>query len=124
MTGEIPFPPRRDVYVLQQWVDDFIEAGNTAGADIVVAEQDGDRRSDTGLVIVRLQRANGAIYMQPRAFDDPLWQMTVEVHETELTAPPYEMGALGAELIVASNLCTYLQYRSLEWDRLSGRHEN
>lgn len=122
MTEEIPFPPRRDVAVLQQWVDDFTADENDNGADIVVAQQDGERTNDTGLVIMRLRKAHASIYMQPRGFDDPSWEMTLTASLHDLAAPPYEMGALGAEIVVAANLCTYLQYRSLEWDRKSGRH--
>lgn len=122
MSAEIPFPPRRDVEVLQGWVDDFVAAGNTNGAQITVAQQDGERSSDTGLVIMRLSKAAASIYMEPRGFDEPLWEMTLTGRPDDLVAPPYEMGALGAEIVVAANLCTYLQYRSLEWDRQSGQH--
>lgn len=122
MTEEIPFPPRRNAAVLKEWVDDFLAAGNSNGADIVVAQQDGERTNDTGLVIMRLRKARASIYMEPRGFDDPAWEMTLTARPEDLTAPPHEMGALGAEIVVAANLCTYLQYRSLEWDRDSGRH--
>lgn len=124
MTDGLPFPPRRDAETLQQWVDDFTRAGNNNGADIVVAQQDGERTNDTGLVIMRLRKAKASIYMQPRGYDDPAWEMTLTARPDDLTAPPYEMGALGAEIVVAANLCTYLQYRSLEWDRESGRRGN
>lgn len=71
---------------------------------------------------MRLRNSNASVYMEPRGFDTPQWEMTLTAQPAQLTAPSYEMSALGAEIIVAANLCTYLQYRSLEWDRSSGRH--
>lgn len=108
--------------MLQEWVNDFTAAGNHNDADIVVAQQDGERTYNTGPVMMRLREAEASIYMQPRAFDDPAWEMTLTAPPNDLTAQPYAMGALGAEIVVAANLCTYLQYRSLKWDRDSGRH--
>jgi hypothetical protein len=107
---------------LQEWVDDFVADGNTNGAEISVAQQEGESNNDTGLVIMRLSKASASIYMQPRCLDDPLWEMTLTARTDDLTLPPHEMGALSAEIAVAASLCTYLQYRSLEWDRQSGRH--
>ncbi|WP_295790664.1 hypothetical protein [uncultured Microbacterium sp.] len=42
-------------------------------AHITVAEQDGERSNDTGLVIMRLSKAAASIYMEPRGFDEALW---------------------------------------------------
>lgn len=36
---------------------------------------------------------------------------------------PHELVSLAAELVVAGNLCSYPQWRSLEWDRERGRHQ-
>lgn len=35
--------------------------------------------------------------------------MTLTGRPDDLVAPRYEMGALGAEIVDAANLCTYLQ---------------
>lgn len=121
MSGDTDFPPRRSREILAGWVDDFVAAGNAHGAALDVIVQDADDDGDTGLVIMRLRKAEAIVYMQPRGTNDPLWEMTLTGRPEDVTMNPYDLGSLGAELVVAANLCTFLQYRSLEWDRDSGR---
>lgn len=115
-------PPRRSGDQLRVWVDEFLEQGHAvAGAVKVVDQEDADRQ-DTGLVVMNLRNAAASIYMQPRGYDDPLWEATLTARPEDLTLSPHDMASLAAELVIAGNLCSFLQFKSLEWDRQSGRH--
>ncbi|WP_264632280.1 hypothetical protein [Microbacterium hydrothermale] len=86
-------------------------------------EQEDSEGRDTGLVVVGLEHANGSVYLEPVGYDEPLWQVGLELDDGDHIMPPYVLASLAAELVVAGNLCTFLQWKSLEWDRNSGRHE-
>ncbi|WZH35550.1 MAG: hypothetical protein PIR02_12280 [Microbacterium enclense] len=115
------FPPRRPRALLQQWVDDFRGQGHLIAGAVRVAAQDDDDARDTGLVVVELLGKNVSIYMEPTGYDQPLWEATLTARPDEQTLTAYELAGLAAEIVVAGNLCAYLQWRSLEWDRESGR---
>ncbi|WZH36215.1 MAG: hypothetical protein PIR02_15825 [Microbacterium enclense] len=114
-------PPLHPRALLQQWVDDFRAHGYLIAGSVHVAEQDGSDGRDTGLVVVQLHGKNVSIYMEPTGYDQPLWQATLTARPEEQTFGVADLAHLAAELVVAGNLCAYLQYRSLEWDRESGR---
>ncbi|WP_295828875.1 hypothetical protein [uncultured Microbacterium sp.] len=114
-------PPRRSREQLQVWVDEFEENEHCIAGSISVAPQEDDGGEDTGLVILRLRYASSSVYMRPRGYDDPLWEMTITPQPRELELSVHEIASLAAELVVASNLCTFLQWKSLEWDRESGQ---
>ncbi|WP_150958741.1 hypothetical protein [Microbacterium testaceum] len=116
-------PPRRSREQLQGWVDEFEEMEHCIAGSISVAPQEDDSVEDTGLVILRLRYASSFVYMKPRGFDDPLWEMTITPQPRELGLSVHGIASLAAELVVASNLCTFLQWKSLEWDRESGQRE-
>lgn len=117
-------PPRRSRAQLEAWVREFIEHGHLVASDIrVIPQEDADGR-DTGLVVVGLKHAEGAVYVEPAGYDEPLWQATLSGSEHDQTMPPHALASLAAELVVAGHLCTFLQWKSLEWDRDSGRHES
>lgn len=118
---EVGFPPRRTRALLESWVADFEAATHLDGARIHVAPQEDVGDLDTGLVIMRPCDSELSVYMQPRGFDDPLWELTIPGRDFDVTMTPLELGGLAAVVLEASRLCTYLQYRSLEWDRESGR---
>jgi hypothetical protein len=116
--------PYRSKELLEVWVREFLEQGHSIAGSLNVVLQDGTDGRDTGLVIVRLQNALAEIYMQPRGADDPLWEATLTSRGDDLTLTPYHLAGLAAEVVVAGNLCTFLQFKSLDWDRKSGqRHQ-
>jgi hypothetical protein len=115
-------PPRRSQDRLQAWVDAFKQEGHLYAGTVSVASQEDDDEQDTGLVIMRLANVPASVSLQPRSYDNPYWEATLTGWETDQTLSPHQLASLAAELVVAQNLCTYLQWRSLEWDRESGNH--
>ncbi|MFJ4038916.1 hypothetical protein ACIPVB_12640 [Microbacterium sp. NPDC090007] len=115
------FPPRRSQDLLQRWVDDYAGTAGLHGARVDVAPQDGDDSTDTGLVIMRPQGSRLSVYMQPRSWNDPLWELTIPARGDDVVMSAQELGALASVVLDAARLCTYLQFRSLEWDRQAGR---
>ncbi|WP_156458743.1 hypothetical protein [Microbacterium sp. Leaf179] len=116
-------PPRRSRELLRTWVQEFIDQGHLVASDVHVADQEDTEGRDTGLVVVGLKHADGSIHLEPVGYDEPLWQVNLSLYDGDATMPPYVLASLAAELVVAGNLCTFLQWKSLEWDRDSGRHE-
>jgi len=115
-------PPRRSRVQLQEWVQEFVDLGHPIGSRIRVAEQEDADGRDTGLVVVELPHGGGSVSLEPRGYDDPLWQADLTGEDDDLMLSPYALAGLAAELVVAGNLCAFLQWKSLEWDRASGRH--
>lgn len=113
-------PPRRPRALLQAWVREFIEQGHQITSTIRVVDQEDSDGRDTGLVVVGLVHGQGSVYIEPVGYDNPLWQTTLGSSETDDILTPYELAGLAAELVVAGNLCSFLQWKSLEWDRDSG----
>lgn len=62
--------------------------------------------------------------MRPRSYDDPVWEITMSGRPNELVMSVHDIASFAAELVIASNLCTFLQWKSLEWDRESGRRSD
>ena len=122
MDNDQPSLPYRTKELLEGWVAEFRAQGHSIAGDLDVVLQDGSDGRDTGLVIVRLKNEFAEIFMQPVDLDNPLWEATVTPRANDLTLKPYRLAALAAELVVAGNLCTFLQFKSLDWDRESGRH--
>ncbi|MDU0326561.1 hypothetical protein RWH43_07280 [Microbacterium sp. KSW2-21] len=122
MNTDAGFPPRRSRELLRSWVDDYLQTSTLNGARIDVAPQDAEDDTDTGLVIMRPKGSGLSVYMQPRGFDDPLWELTIPSRDYDVTMSALELGGLASVVLDAARLCTYLQFRSLEWDRGSGRH--
>ncbi len=114
-------PPRRSATLLTEWVEEFRAQGHLIAGDVHVAPQEDDDTADTGLVIVNLHHANAAIIIQATGYDQPLWEATLTARDDDLTLAPHALASLAAELVVAGNLCTFLQFKALEWDRYSGR---
>lgn len=115
--------PTRTRALLQQWVDEFVGLNAHALVDISVAVQDGVDGRDTGLVIVQLGNGGADMHMQPRSLDSVEWEVTLTSRPGDLALSPFQMSALGAQVAVAGNLCAFLQFKSLEWDRMSGMHD-
>lgn len=115
-------PPRRSLTQLKAWVQEFRDQGHLFAGQLKVVEQEDADSQDTGLVVMNLTNARASIYMQPQGYDEPLWEATLTSRPEDLTLSPHEMASLAAELVVAGNLCSFLQWKSLEWDRESGTH--
>lgn len=115
-------PPRRSHDQLVSWVQEFREQGHLFAGRLKVVEQEDADSQDTGLVVMNLMNAKASIYMQPKGYDEPLWEATLTAQPEDLTLSPHDMASLAAELVVAGNLCSFLQWKSLEWDRESGTH--
>ncbi|WP_378143771.1 hypothetical protein ACFJGV_10095 [Cnuibacter sp. UC19_7] len=118
-----PSDRHRSKALLEQWVQEFREQGHTIAGRLNVALQDGSEGADTGLVIVHLKNEYADIYMQPRGSDDPLWEATLVATSKDASLTPHQLAGLAAELVVAGNLCTFLQFKSLDFDRMSGRRD-
>ncbi|MDU0328539.1 hypothetical protein RWH43_17400 [Microbacterium sp. KSW2-21] len=115
-------PPRRSRARLQQWVAEFVDLGYLVASNIRIVDQEDSEGRDTGLVVVGLVHAEGSIYLEPAGYDEPIWHLTLSATEHDETMPHHVLASLAAELVVAGNLCTFLQWKSLEWDRQSGHH--
>jgi len=115
-------PPRRSRVQLQEWVQEFVDLGHPIASRIRVVEQEDADGRDTGLVVVELPHGGGSVSLEPRGYDDPLWQADLTGGDDDVMLSPYALAGLAAELVVAGNLCAFLQWKSLEWDRASGRH--
>jgi hypothetical protein len=116
-------PPRRSLDQLKIWVQEFRDQGHLVAGNIKVVEQEDADGQDTGLVVVTLSNGNSSIYMQPKGYDEPLWEATLSARSDDLTLSPHDMASFAAEIVVAGNLCAFLQFKSLDWDRRSGTHE-
>ncbi len=113
-------PPRRSLAQLEEWVRELTAHGHQVASVVRVVEQEDADGQDTGLVVVGLVHASGSVYLKPRGHDDPLWQATLTGSDVDETLTPHALAGVAAELVVASNLCAFLQWKSLEWDRKSG----
>ena len=120
---DLPRVPARTKSLLESWIDEFLAENATEAVSIQVAVQDGSEGRDTGLVIVHLSNGSSDVYMQPDGLDSTKWVTTLTSRPGDLTLPPVKLAALAAEVSLASSLCLFLQFKSLEWDRMSGMHE-
>lgn len=116
-------PPRRSGKQLETWVKEFEEQEHCIAGKITIAPQEDDASQDTGLVILHLRNASVSVYMKPRGYDDPVWEATLSGHITEQAMSVHDLASFAAELVIAGNLCSFLQWKSLEWDRKSGQHD-
>lgn len=115
--------PPRTTTILQRWVDEFVGLNAQSFVDITVAIQEGVDGRDTGLVIAKLGNGGADMHMQPSSFDSAEWEITLTSRPDDLTLSPFQMSAVGAQVAVAANLCAFLQFKSLEWDRMSGMRD-
>lgn len=119
---DLPQAPARSKDLLDTWVREFISRNTADLMNIKVVIQDGSDGLDTGLVVVRLHEGAAEVYMQPAGPDSIEWETTLTARPEDLTLSPYELSTLAAELAVAGSLCAFLQFKSLEWDRMRGMH--
>jgi hypothetical protein len=116
-------PPRRSREQLEAWVNEFEQEEHYIAGRITIAPQEDDGGQDTGLVILRLRNTAASIYMKPRGYDDPFWEATLTAHPDEQTMSVHDITSFAAEVVIAGNLCAFLQWKSLEWDRESGQRD-
>ncbi|GAA2250378.1 protein-L-isoaspartate carboxylmethyltransferase [Herbiconiux moechotypicola] len=103
--------PFRSKETLERWIADYA-ADHTDAAAFEVLRQDGSDGADTGLVVVRLEKATTEVYMQPVAPGDPHWEVVFGARADELSLDPQGVLDLAAELVATAALCTYLEGRS------------
>ncbi len=113
-------PPRRSRAQLEQWVAEFEDQQHCIAGSISVAPQEDTETEDTGLVILRPRNVSASIVIKPQGYDDPLWELILTGQSEDLVMSVHDVASLAAEYVVASNLCSFLQWKSLEWDRESG----
>lgn len=114
-------PPRRSRAQLQAWVEEFEREQHCIAGSISVAPQEDADTEDTGLVIMRLRNVAASILVKPQGYDDPHWELVLTEQSDDLSMSVHDLASLAAEYVVASNLCAFLQWKSLEWDRQSGQ---
>ncbi len=102
-------------------MEDFEREEHCIAGSITVAPQEDGDGEDTGLVILRLRNTSTSIFMKPRSLDDPVWELTLTERPDDLVMSVHDIASLAAEYSVASNLCAFLQWKSLDWDRQSGQ---
>lgn len=117
-------PPRRSREQLESWVQEFEQQEHCFAGKASIAPQEDDGREDGGLVILNLRNAAPSIYMKPRSYGDPIWELTLTEQPKDLVMSVHDIASLAAELVIAGNLCTFLQWKSLDWDRDSGLHRD
>lgn len=106
---------------LREWVQEFIGLGHPIVSRVRVAEQKDSDGRDTGLVVVQLLHGGGSVSLEPRGYDEPLWQAALAGGAADVVMSPHAPAGLAAELVVAGDLCASLRGTSREWDRASGR---
>lgn len=104
--------PFRSKETLEQWVEEFLAAGNEVAGTVDVLLHDGGSGSDTGLVVMKLKHSSTLLYMQPVGPFDPRWEIIFEPRDVSNRATAPEVVALADELVNASALLTYLEKRS------------
>ncbi len=114
-------PPRRSREQLEAWVAEFEEEQHCIAGSISVAPQEDAATEDTGLVLLRLRTTSASVIIKPRGYDDPYWELILTEQSEDLTMSVHDIASLAAEYSVASNLCAFLQWKSLDWDRQSGQ---
>ena len=84
-----------------------------AGERIDVILHDAGEGHDTGLVIVPLSDASTTIFMQPAQPGHHRWRITLEPRHDTAVLDHHRLNALAMELLVAAELCAYLEARSV-----------
>ncbi|MFS0713478.1 hypothetical protein ABC195_06310 [Microbacterium sp. 2P01SA-2] len=117
----LPRFPVRSKELLEQWLADFLETeGVRTASAFKVAEQDGSLGRDTGLVTMIPINTPIEVYMEPAGLDRSDWKVTLTARDEDLRIDGWQLARFAAEMRIASELCIYLQYRSIRWDRMSG----
>ncbi|SDY47232.1 hypothetical protein [Herbiconiux ginsengi] len=106
--------PFRTKETLERWVGEFGAAGHDVAGTISVLDHDDDA-GGTGLVVVHLEHVPIDVYLEPLAPGDPHWTVTFTRRDVDVTMDAARLAELVAELTIASELCTFLEARSMEY---------
>ena len=109
--------PFRSKDTLEHWLDEFHTARG-AGDLIRVVHQDGDDGADTGLVLVPLRDSTASIFMEPLTIGHSRWRITIEPQPDLTVMTSQEMNAFAMELLVAAELCAFLEAKSVGHEEL------
>ncbi|MCD2170347.1 hypothetical protein LPW41_11630 [Microbacterium sp. JC 701] len=104
--------PRPKIAQLEEWVRDFQDQGHVIAGSIRVLQQDTEESDDVGLVVITMQNTSASIYLESTGPAEVMWQATLTERHEEETVRPVNLINLGAEIVVAGNLCAYLQERT------------
>lgn len=107
--------PFRSKGTLERWLEEF-QTARGAGDLIRVIHQDGDDGADTGLVTVPLRDSTASIFMEPLEIGNPQWRITIEPQPDLTVMTSHEVNAFAMELLVAAELCAFLEARSVGHD--------
>ncbi|MDT0117564.1 hypothetical protein Q9R20_11255 [Microbacterium sp. PRF11] len=105
-------PTRPTLADLSGWVEDFPRADVPQLGLARVLPTDGADETGEGIVVVHLQHAPAAVYLQLGA--DSVWVATLTARSNDLTGTSLDLIGLGAEVSAAGRLCAYLQQRTVE----------
>lgn len=109
--------PFRTKKTLQRWISDFEATGHDVAGTVDVLDH-ADDVGDTGLVVVHLENVPIDVYFEPVAPGDQRWTVTVTVtftrRDVDITMDAGGLAKLVTELTIASELCTFLEARTIE----------
>lgn len=103
----------RSISTLESWLDEFRRGGPALAGRVRVIPQDGSERADAGLVVVDLANAPTVTYLQPDPADPERWIVTMESREDVVTVNAAQLGTLAADLEAVSQLCAFLEQKSV-----------
>lgn len=105
--------PFRSKETLERWLEEF-SPSLVAGQPARVVVHDGPIGADTGLVVVPLLNATTSVHVTPVAPGGARYQVTIEPQLDETVLSGQKLRELAAELLVAAELCEYLEVRSVQ----------
>ncbi|GLK16569.1 hypothetical protein [Herbiconiux flava] len=106
--------PFRTKELLEEWLAEFIAEEHPMPGELEVLRHEDLSGGDTGLVVVRLKNAGPYAYLEPTAPGDPSWQVVFAPRHDELTLDVERLNELSEELVVAAELCSFLEQKSRE----------
>lgn len=112
--------PYRRMQTLTSWIAEFVTAGEAPAGQIYVIQQDREDGRDEGLIAVTLMNASTATYVDPVMPDGSSWAVTFEPRETPEILTADQAAHLGADLMMMSRLCRFLEGKASELGRHAG----
>jgi hypothetical protein len=104
--------PFRTKELLEEWLAEFLIDAKTLPGELEVLRHEDLEGGDTGLVVVRLKNSGPYAYLEPAGPGQPGWQVTFAPRNNELTLDVARLLELAEELVVAAELCTFLETKS------------
>lgn len=103
----------RNLETLESWLAEYRALGKPLADAARVMVQDGEGGANTGLVVFRLGHAPTGVFIQPVTQDASEWVATMEPREENVVLDAQGLLALSAELAAVSELCAFLEAKSL-----------